>query len=201
MRSYGQFCAVARALDVIGDRWTPLIVRELLLGPRRFTELQRGLPGIATNLLATRLTTAQEQGIVEHDGAVYRLSPDGEALRPLMREAVRWGMRHMGEIGEDDAFRSRWLVLALRVLLTAPDGTRATVLIESGDEPIVVTVRDGRLDVDLGDTDSPDAVVGGPPDAVLNYLTGAMSLTAARRHGVRITGDRKAVAALRTEEG
>ena len=200
MRSYGQFCAVARALDVIGDRWTLLIVRELMLGPARFGELHDRLPGIATNLLTSRLRVAEEYRIVERSGAAYRLAPDGEALRPVMGELVRWGTRFMGEVDPDDVFHSGWLVLALRALLTAPTGAgHATVLIDTGEEPIVVTVDNGALEVSLGQTDNPDAVVSGPPDAILGYLTGSLSLTAASRQGLKVTGNRNAVTPLRSQ--
>ncbi|WP_433327808.1 winged helix-turn-helix transcriptional regulator [Spirillospora sp. CA-294931] len=198
MRTYGQFCLAARALDVIGDRWTLLIVRELLLGPRRFGELRQGLPGIATNLLTGRLRDAQEHGIVEREGATYRLTPDGEALRPVMGELVRWGLRFAHEAEDDDVFHSRWLVLALRALLSAPTAAgRSSVLIDTGDEPILVTSAAGRLEVGLGRTSMADAVLTGPPDAVLGYLAGTLPAADAQRKGLRVTGDKDAVLALR----
>src|SRR3954452_4793893 len=99
MRSYGQYCSVARALDVIGDRWTLLIVRELLLqGACRYTDLREGLPGIATNLLADRLRELEAAGLVDRQDApppiattLFRLTPRGEALRPVIDELGRWG--------------------------------------------------------------------------------------------------------------
>ena len=96
-RSYGQYCAVARALDLIGERWTLLLVRELLLGPRRYTDLLRGLPGIGTNLLADRLRELESAGLVARrtlpppaSSSVYELTPLGEGLRATVLELGRW---------------------------------------------------------------------------------------------------------------
>jgi DNA-binding HxlR family transcriptional regulator len=99
MRSYGRLCAVARALDVVGGRWTLLIVRELLTrGQARFTELQKGLPSVAPNLLAQRLKTLQEQGVLQHDlvppaaaGGLYRLTDRGRELEGIPCELLKWG--------------------------------------------------------------------------------------------------------------
>lgn len=196
MKTYGQYCAVARALDIVGDRWTLLIVRELLLGPRRFGELHERLPGIATNLLTTRLRNAEAHGIVRRDGGAYLLTEDGEALRPVMGELVRWGDRFMERLGPEDEFHSGWLALALRALLPVPERA-CTVQLDTGDEPIAILARDGEFDVRLGVADTPDATVSGPPDAVLGYLAGRLSQTAARQRGVAVTGDRSVVAAMR----
>ena len=97
-RRYGQFCGVAFALDLVGERWTLLIVRDLVLGPKRFTDLLEGLPGIATNLLAQRLREMDENGLVEKitlappaASTVYRLTKRGEALEPAIMALGRWG--------------------------------------------------------------------------------------------------------------
>src|SRR3979409_2476971 len=100
MRSYGQYCSVAKALDVIGARWTLLIVRELeLRGACRYTDLRNGLPGIATNLLADRLRELEHAGVVAREDApppvataLFRLTPRGAQLRPVLESLVRWGM-------------------------------------------------------------------------------------------------------------
>src|SRR2546421_12888545 len=117
MRSYGQYCSVAKALDVIGDRWNLLIVRELMLrGSCRYTDLQAGLPGIATNLLAERLRALEHAGIVYREDApppvattLFRLTDRGEELRPVMRALGRWGAQLMPGSAGDDEFRSHWL--------------------------------------------------------------------------------------------
>src|SRR6185312_7009995 len=118
MRSYSQYCSVAKALDVIGDRWTLLIVRELLLaGPRRYTDLRNGLPGIATNLLSERLRDLEAAGVVIREDApppvastLFKLTARGEALRPVLRELGLWGIPYMVEgPAAEDVFRGRWL--------------------------------------------------------------------------------------------
>src|ERR1700758_5140593 len=119
IRSYGQYCAVAKALDVVGDRWTLLIVRELLLrGSARYSELREGLPGIATNLLAERLRALQREGVVDRRrqpppaaSTVFELTPRGQELAAVVGALGRWGLRYIAEgPGESDEFRSRWLI-------------------------------------------------------------------------------------------
>src|ERR1700677_1291882 len=117
MRSYGQYCSVAKALDVIGDRWTLLIVRELLAqGPSRYTDLRNGLPGIATNLLAERLRELEQAGIVVREEArppiapaLFSLSPRGKQLHTVIEELGRWAMPLMAETSPEEEYRSHWL--------------------------------------------------------------------------------------------
>ena len=138
VRSYGQYCSVARALDAIGDRWSLLIVRELLLrGPCRYTDLLGGLPGIATNLLADRLRELEKAGILGREQApppvataLFALTPRGEQLAPVMRELGRWGAPLMAEPGGDAAFRSRWLKLPVELFLSDQTPDRPPVQIE-----------------------------------------------------------------------
>src|SRR6185312_2867789 len=126
MRSYGQYCALARALDLIGDRWTLLIVRELYLrGPSRYTDLRNGLPGVATNLLADRLRDLEAAGLVAREEApppvattLFRLTGRGEGLKPVLDELMRWGLPLMAEQREEDAVRSHWLAGAIEVMLS-----------------------------------------------------------------------------------
>src|SRR5215468_5066933 len=111
MKTYGQYCATARALDLVGDRWVLLIVRELLSqGPSRFTDLRAGLPGVATNLLATRLREMEENGIITHRDAappvatgLYQLTERGQALRPVIEALADWGLPTMPVAREGDA--------------------------------------------------------------------------------------------------
>ena len=96
-RSYDQFCGIAKALDVVGERWTLLIVRNLLIGPLRYSDLLRGLPGITTNLLAKRLRELEDAGLIEKvrgtagGASAYRLTPRGAALEPVLLALSRWG--------------------------------------------------------------------------------------------------------------
>jgi DNA-binding HxlR family transcriptional regulator len=119
-RSYAQLCGVATALDVIGDRWTPLVVRDLLLGPLRFGDLADGLPGIGTNTLAARLKHLEGAGVIRRRllplpdrGTTYELTEYGRELEPILMALGRWGTRSMGRLPSELATRSRWLVAAM----------------------------------------------------------------------------------------
>src|SRR5207244_2462301 len=116
MRSYRQYCPVAKALDVVGDRWSLLIVRELLIrGPCRYTDVRKGVPGIATNLLAERLRELEQAGVIRREAApppiattLFHLTPRGEDLRPAMLALGRWGAPLMEEAPDDDVFQTHW---------------------------------------------------------------------------------------------
>src|ERR687885_258457 len=137
-RGYGQYCAVAKALDLVGDRWTLLIIRELLLrGPCRYTDLRQGLPGIATNLLADRLREIEEAGVVRRGPApppvastLFHLTSRGEELAPVVRALGRWGAPLMRERRTEDAFRSHWLAMPLGLYLSDRTPDRSPITIE-----------------------------------------------------------------------
>src|SRR5688572_7475316 len=119
-RTYAQFCPAARALDVVGERWTILLVRELLLGRKRYTDLLEGLPGIGPNVLAFRLRQLLEAGLVRKvklpppaASTVYELTELGEGLRPIVRELTRWGLNFLGPPQPSDHFRLGWVLSAL----------------------------------------------------------------------------------------
>src|SRR5471032_1722354 len=119
-RSYAQLCGIATALDVIGDRWTLLVVRDLMLGPLRFGDLAEGLPGIGTNTLAARLKHLEASGVVRRRllplpdrGTAYELTAYGRELEPILLALGRWGAKSMGRLPADVASRSRWLVAAM----------------------------------------------------------------------------------------
>src|SRR3954462_11523784 len=154
MRSYAEYCAMAKSLDVVGDRWTLLIVRELALrGACRYTDLRNGLPGIATNLLADRLRDLERAGVVEREDApapiaatLFRLTPRGEQLRPVLDDLMRWGIPLMAEQDDGDAVRSHWVAGAIELMLVdrRPKAARPTTLeLRTGDEPIVVEAARG----------------------------------------------------------
>src|SRR6187399_3778367 len=120
-RNYKQFCGLARALDRVGERWTLLVVRNLLLGPKRYSDLLESLPGITTNLLAARLREMERLGLVTKRKApapvratVYELAPAGRALEPALMELARWGGRFMDRPGADDTFDVGWALLSLK---------------------------------------------------------------------------------------
>jgi DNA-binding HxlR family transcriptional regulator len=116
--TYPQFCALARAAEIVGERWTLLIVRELCLGPKRFSDLRRGLEPVTASVLTERLNSLEARGVVERydwpgpiPGKVFRLTPDGEALRPVIHELTRWGARFLFPQRPGETFRGEWLRL------------------------------------------------------------------------------------------
>jgi DNA-binding HxlR family transcriptional regulator len=199
VRSYGEYCAVAKSLDVIGDRWTLLIVRELVLrGACRYTDLRNGLPGIASNLLAERLRELESSGVIVREDApppvataLFRLTPRGEQLRPVLDELFRWGLPLMTEQPPGDAVRSHWLAGALESMLSdhQPDAPPATLELRMGDQPIAIEARAGTIDIRLGAVDRADATLTGPPRPIMGLLLGLLDPAAAKAGGVDIDGD------------
>jgi DNA-binding HxlR family transcriptional regulator len=200
MRSYDEYCALAKSLDVVGDRWTLLIVRELTLrGACRYTDLRSGLPGIATNLLAERIRELERAGVVAREDApppiattLFTLTPRGELLRPVLEALTRWGIPLMTEQGHNDAIRSHWLAWALELMLTdrQPDAPPVTVELQTGDQPIVLETHDGAIQARLGTADDADAALTGEPRPVMGLLLGLLDLRAARANGVKFRGER-----------
>ncbi|GAA1120455.1 hypothetical protein GCM10009630_17750 [Kribbella jejuensis] len=198
MRSYGQYCSIARSLDVIGDRWTLLIARELLLqGACRFTDLKKGLPGIATNLLSTRLKELEEAGLITREEApppiattLYTLSETGRTLEPVLKALGLWGLRFMADERPDDAFQARWLAYAPEWFTTDadPDAPPAVIQLVAADEAAVVELGNGRVRTRVGRATDPDLVLEGPPRAVLGLVNGLIDLEGARRIGLTATG-------------
>lgn len=176
-RTYAQYCGLAKALDHVGDRWTLLIVRELLVGPRRYTQLRRALPGIATNLLADRLQQLQDDGIASRHEGLYQLTPFGQELEDAVHALVRWGGRWMTNRDSTEAFEPSWLVVALRALLPTRRGNDVQLNVEG------VRLRLTRSSVELGGLDNPDAIVEGSADELLGVVTGQRPLRHLQVHG------------------
>jgi DNA-binding HxlR family transcriptional regulator len=200
MRSYRQYCGLARGLDLIGDRWVLLIVRELLPEPRRYSELLDGLPGIATNLLADRLRTMEDDGIVvKREDDRYALTERGEGLHDVIHAIGRWASPLMGARAPDEAFRSHWLVHPLAALFPDEDRSRPELVIEvrCGDEPMTVCSTGGRVHVERGPASAPDLVLTGPPDAIVGLFAQRLDLEKAKARGVAITGDGRRLRKLR----
>jgi DNA-binding HxlR family transcriptional regulator len=199
MRSYDEYCAVAKSLDVVGDRWTLLIVRELALrGGSRYTDLRNGLPGIASNLLAERLRELERAGVVSREEApppiataLFRLTPRGEQLKPVLEDLTRWGLPLMTEPKPDDAVRSHWLAWALELMLTdrRPDASPLTIELQTGDQPIVIEASDGAIHARLGSADHPDATLSGSPRPILGLLLGLIELPDAKAAGINYQGE------------
>jgi DNA-binding HxlR family transcriptional regulator len=199
MRSYAEYCSMAKSLDVVGDRWTLLIVRELLLrGACRYTDLRNGLPGIATNLLADRLRELEEAGVVMREDApppiattLFRLTPRGQELRPVVESLTFWGLPLMADQKPEDAVRSHWLASALRLMLTdrRPEDPPVSLLLDPGDQPVVVEVRDGAVDSRVGSAEDPDLRLAGEPRPIMGLLLGLLDLDAASAAGLTWEGD------------
>jgi DNA-binding HxlR family transcriptional regulator len=200
VKSYGQYCAVARGLDVIGDRWVLLIVRELLTGPHRYRELTYGLPGIATNLLAERLRTMQANWLVtKTDDDRYQLTGLGEGLRDVVFAIGRWASPQMGPIADGETFRSHWIAFPVAALFPGVDPTRPELTIEvrCGDGPITIRSAEGRVSVQPGQAAAPDLVLTGPPDAAIGLLARQINPAEAKTHGLAVTGDVRPLRRLR----
>jgi DNA-binding HxlR family transcriptional regulator len=211
--TYGQFCAVATALDVVGDRWTLLVVRELLAGPRRYGELTRDLPGIATNLLAGRLRDLEAAGLVATvpgagDGRTrtYRLTDAGAELRPVVEALARFGIALLPDDTAGLAFRPQWLRLALEILLVPGALDRELVvrfdLRTADDGATSVWLRLDATGVHAADeVPAPDVVVTGDAAALVTAVRDparARELASAGRLGVSGEADarRRLAAAL-----
>lgn len=199
MRSYDEYCSIAKSLDVVGDRWTLLIVRELALrGACRYTDLRNGLPGIASNLLAERLRELEHADVIAREDApppiattLFRLTPRGEQLRPVLQDLARWGLPLMTEQKPGDAVRSHWLASALELMLTdrQPDASPVTVELHTGDQPIVIETRDGTIHTRLGTADNADATVTGPPTPIMGLLLGLIQPADAKANGIDYQGE------------
>ncbi len=202
MRSYGQYCSVAKALDVVGDRWTLLIVRELLLqGPCRYTDLKNGLPGIATNLLSDRLRDLETQGLVRREEAappvattLFHLTEAGAEHEPVLDALGAWGIRYMAQPADGDEFRSHWFAFPVSLFLSDqdPDGPAVSIELRTASRPAVIEVSGGSVRTRLGtapSTPSPDLVLDGPPRLILGLLSARLTPAQARDLGLIITGD------------
>src|SRR5437763_95534 len=185
-RSYDQYCPVAHALELVGERWSLLVVRELLHGPLRYTDLAERLPGIGTNVLASRLRDLETGGVVARRmlpppaaSRVYELTEYGRGLRPVMRELARWGARSLGPPTADDELFPGWLVCPVDMIL-GPLAPAGRFEFRVGDE--IASLVDGVAYA--GPIDDPDVVVEGDAEG-LYYL-----FIERRLDGVSIAGDR-----------
>ena len=164
-RSYQQNCALARAEDVIGARWTMLLLRDLLVSPRRFNELLESLRGIGSNLLASRLKDLEAAGLIvrQPDERKYALTDRGQALEPAILALIRWGLNYGPENRDGDHHQDDWDLLALKSLFQPGRAADLAVVVQFGAESLQgwVKIADQQLTVGLGSVDSPDIVIHG----------------------------------------
>jgi DNA-binding HxlR family transcriptional regulator len=197
-RSYGQFCGLARALDAVGDRWSMLIVRELLPGPMRYSELRASLGGIATNLLADRLRSLQASGVVERrlgqkNGVVYALTPWGSQLREAIEALIRWSTPLMVSGKGGDVFHPRWLPVALEALLRGRTATPPVELgIEIPDAFMTLRIGEDGPHVTVQPDRRPDTILTAEPEAVLGLAAGVITVDQVLSHA-SVDGDPRAL--------
>jgi DNA-binding HxlR family transcriptional regulator len=194
-RTYGDRCGIARALDVVGERWALLIVRELVLGPKRFTDLRTGLPRIGPDVLSQRLRELEEAGVVIRDtlpppaaSKVYALTARGRELEPVLHALGRWGAAQ--PVADDVPMGPDALMVALGTMFdpARADGVELEIGIVIGPEAFTARVHHGRLDLSRGAAGAPDAAVTADVPALAEavWRGGMLPDTA-------VTGDRRAL--------
>jgi DNA-binding HxlR family transcriptional regulator len=192
-KSYGQFCGLARSLDRVGDRWTLLIVRELLLGDRTFRDLQSSLHGMSPSLLTKRLTELADDGLLVRSEAPrrsksveYGLTDTGQALESVIIELIRWGSLWMLSGPGDDQSDPRWAPLALKALLEGQSSRRGRIHLDIDGVEVTVTGSARGRCVTAGHEGRPDATVAAPLPLALAIATGTTTL---QDSGAGISGD------------
>ena len=194
-RSYGQNCALALGLDVVGERWTLLIIRGLLTGPKRYTELLDQLQGMGTNLLATRLRELVEHGIARKTSAGYELTERGEALRPIVHDLIRWG-HQFRDLAPDVAIgRPEWDMLALEAAFRPEraEGIECVINLTLNDLPFHVEIKDQSARCITGAAEDADAAAITTTETLLAIGEGRSNLAEAMDSGdLELQGSRRA---------
>jgi DNA-binding HxlR family transcriptional regulator len=202
MRTYCDGCAAAHALDLVGERWALLVVRELLLGPKRFTDLRAGLPNVSPNVLAQRLRELERAGVVRRRklappaaSRVYELTDWGLELEPVITQLGRWGTRSPSR-PRDATLGVDSLILSFRTMFDprAADGLSASYELHLDEDVFRVAVSDGRFEIARGEAERPDATIEADSATLATLVYEGRSLAEALRSGdVRIEGDESAV--------
>jgi len=199
MRSYGQYCSIAKALDVVGDRWTLLIIRELVIrGACRYTDLKNGLPGIASNLLSDRIRELESAGLIRREDApppvattLFHLTEAGAELQPVLDALGRWGIRYMMEPAGGDQFRGHWFAFPASFFLhdRDPGGPPVTIELRTASDPVVIELSGGSATSRPGTAAAPDLVLNGEPQLILGLFSGHLTVTEAADRGLQVSGD------------
>jgi len=200
-RTYGDACGIARALDVVGERWALMIVRELLLGPKRFTDLRSGLPHVSPDMLAQRLRDLEQAGLIHHrrlpppyGSQVYELTAAGCALEPALIELGRWGGAYAPPPRDDMCMSLDAHILSLRALFDAERAGdfAARVELRLGGERFRVVIAEGEVDAGRGELPDADVTIEGDPAMLLEVLHGHRRLAdALASEALRIGGDKR----------
>jgi len=199
-RTYGQYCALARAFDVVGERWTPLLLRELAMGPRRYADLQAALPGVGTSLLAQRLKELEADGVVRRRFLsppaarwVYDLSDDGHELAAALVPLARWGVKRLGAPQEGETFSLSWMLLFIQETadVEAAAGVHDLYEFHTMGHVFHVAVDDGTVDAQPGPAPRPpDLTVTADLDALAAMAGGELLATEAlATNQVTVEGD------------
>lgn len=202
-RSYEQLCTLARTLDVVGERWTLLLVRELMLGPRRFTDLLDGLPGIGRNLLTERLRHLEAAGLVERRradgrrGSLYFLTGPGRALGPALSELGRWGAEQLPDPEPGLAFMPAWAIFPMSYMADreAARGVREDYEFRIGGDVFHLRVDDGRVEPRSEPAADPAVVVTTDAETFRRIFAGEVAAEQALAEGLaRVDGEPAAIA-------
>lgn len=207
-RSYNQHCTLAHALDLVGERWTLLIVRELLAGPRRYTDLAHGLVTVPSNILATRLRDMEALGLVARSRLpapaenviVYELTEEGAALEDAVSALSRWGARSLPSTTDGRAFHARWLipVMEARFDPEAAAGVNESYQLQvDGEEAVHLKVQDGHGNAFPGPAPEPAVTLKADAETLVALANGAITVPDAISRGARIEGAPDAVQRMR----
>lgn len=197
-RTYGQYCPLARSLDLVGERWTLLVVRELMAGPKRYSDLLAALPGIGTSLLATRLKSLETQGVIDRRflpppaaSSVYQLTAVGEELVNALLPLVAWGARHaLGDFEPDQTYHATWPLLIIKAMVEPDAAWSDTYEFRIDSSVAHLRTVDGRLTVHDGPAERPDVVLTSDIGTFVGLGTGAVEPAAALSAGqLQLTGD------------
>jgi DNA-binding HxlR family transcriptional regulator len=201
MRTYGDGCGIAHALDLLGERWALLVVRELLLGPKRFTDIRAGLPHVSSDVLAQRLRDLEEAGLVLHHRLppplavqVYELTGSGRALEPVLIELGRWGGANCPPPAEGMCMSLDAHLVSLRSLFDVERaaGLTARIDLRLDEQRFRVEIGDGRIEVERGESVAPDATIATAPATLIEVLHGHRELVDALAAGeLTIAGDKR----------
>jgi|SRR5947209_16435956 len=202
-RTYAQFCSIARALDLVGERWTLLVIRDLLVGPQRYTDLLNNLPGIGPNVLSARLKSLEELGAVERKAlpppaasTVYELTELGRGLEAVVLDLARWGHNFMDTPRPDEHQRLSWYMTGVRALFHPEDarGVHDTYEFDVDDARFNVRVDDGTIDVRQGAAETHDVLIRTDLDTLLAVGLGQLSAGDAVTSGrLSSSGDKRAI--------
>ncbi len=200
---YAQFCPLARATEILGQRWTLLVIRELICGPQRFADLKRRLPGVSPSVLTERLDALTEQGVVERrevgpptPARLYALTEHGQALRPILLDLTRWGLRWLLPPVEGDHMEPDWIRLGVEAFASPSHTPKRRFLLEAALDGRAATIRveGGPRGTRIVDDDRPvDLAIRALPQTMIGLMAGLLPAAMAQEQGAEFSGDSAAL--------